>query len=91
MHRCFKRRKAALGDATRYSILWYLTGHEDATWEELAAVVDGDDVEEHVAELIDAGLVARIGAPDGSEAAYRATHVGRQEIESDTENAKGSE
>lgn len=80
-------RKAALAHATRYAILSYLQENGDVTRDDLAAIVE-DGVESHVSDLIDAGLAARIGAPDDQpeETVYRITATGRQEIESDIEH-----
>lgn len=75
-------RKAALAHPIRYAILYYLHENGDVTRENLAAII-GDGVESHVCDLIDAGLAARIGAPDDQpeETVYRVTHTGRREIE----------
>lgn len=80
-------RKAALAHPTRYAILSYLHENGDVTRENLAAIVE-DGVESHVGELIDAGLTARIGAPDDQpeETVYRISPAGRWEIESDIEH-----
>jgi DNA-binding transcriptional ArsR family regulator len=77
-------RKAALAHATRYAILSYLHENGDVSREDLATIVE-DGVESHVSDLIDAGLAARIGAPDDQpqETVYRITPSGRREIETD--------
>lgn len=79
-------KKAALADPTRYALLCYVHDVEEQTMEDLSDIVD-DDVEEHVSELIDAGLLARTGAPDEQpgKTVVRATHAGRREIETDIE------
>ncbi|WP_079890515.1 winged helix-turn-helix domain-containing protein [Halorubrum sp. AJ67] len=89
-------RKAALGDGRRYAILYYLWDREEVARKELAKAVDdpGFDLTHHLGELVDAGLVARVGAPedgDGRQTFYRVTHIGRQEITSDVQNITGSE
>ena len=89
-------RKAALGDQRRYAMLYYLWDREEVARKELAAAIDdpGFDLTHHLGELVDAGLVARTGAPDdrdGRQTFYRITHVGRQEIEADIRNVTGSE
>lgn len=48
----------------------------------------------HLGELVDAGLIARIRAPedtDGRQTFYRITHLGQQELTSDVQNITGSE
>ncbi|WP_283402430.1 helix-turn-helix domain-containing protein [Halorubrum sp. DM2] len=89
-------RKAALGDGRRYAILYYLWDREEVARKELAKAVDdpGFDLTHHLGELVDAGLIARVGAPedgDGRQTFYRVTHIGRQEITSDVQNITGSE
>lgn len=89
-------RKAALGDGRRYAILYYLWDREEVARKELAEAIDepGFDLTHHLRELVDAGLVARVGAPedqDGRQTFYRITHIGRQEITSDVQNITGSE
>lgn len=89
-------RKAALGDERRYAMLYYLWNREEVARKELAAAIGdpGFDLTHHLGELIDAGLVARIGAPDdrdGRQTFYRITHVGRQEVAADFRNVTGSE
>jgi DNA-binding transcriptional ArsR family regulator len=77
-------RKAALAHPTRYAILSYLHENGDVSRADLATIVE-DGVESHVGDLIDAGLAARIGAPDDQpqETVYRITPSGRREIETD--------
>jgi DNA-binding MarR family transcriptional regulator len=79
-------RKAALAHSTGYAILAYLHENSSVTRKNLAAIVE-DGVESHVGDLIDAGLAARIGAPDDQpeETVYRITPAGRREIKSDIE------
>jgi DNA-binding transcriptional ArsR family regulator len=89
-------RKAALGDGRRYAILYYLWDREEVARKELADAIDdpGFDLSHHLGELVDAGLVARVGAPeeeDGRQTFYRITHIGRQEIASDVQNITGSD
>lgn len=89
-------RKAALGDGRRYAILYYLWDREEVARKELAEAIDdpGFDLTHHLGELVDAGLVARVGAPadqDGRQTFYQITHIGRQEIASDVQNITGSE
>jgi DNA-binding MarR family transcriptional regulator len=89
-------RKAALGDRRRYAILYYLWEHEELPRRELAAAIDDPrfDLTHHLGEMVDAGLVARTGAPDdqdGRQTFYRITHVGRQELNADIENINGSD
>ena len=89
-------RKAALGDGRRYAILYYLWDREEVARKELADAIDdpGFDLTHHLGELVDAGLVARVGAPedeDGRQTFYRITHIGRQEIASDVQNITGSD
>ena len=89
-------RKAALGDGRRYAILYYLWDREEVARKELAdAIADsGFDLTHHLGELVDTGLVARVGAPedqDGRQTFYQITHIGRQEISSDIRNITGSE
>lgn len=89
-------RKAALSDRRRYAILYYLWDREEVARKELAEAVDdlGFDLTHHLGELVDAGLVARVGAPedqDGRQTFYRITHIGRQEIASDVQSITGSE
>lgn len=80
-------RKAALAHSTRYAFLSYLQENGDVTREDLVAIV-GDGVESHIGGLIDAGLAARIGAPDDQpdETVNRIPPTGRREIESDIEH-----
>ena len=89
-------RKAALGDGRRYAILYYLWDREEVARKELAEAVDdpGFDFTHHLGELVDTGLVARVGAPedqDGRQTFYRITHIGQQEIASDVQNITGSD
>lgn len=89
-------RKAALGDRRRYAILYYLWEREEVARKELAETIDdpGFDLTHHLGELVDAGLVARVGVPedqDGRQTFYRITHIGQQEITSDIRNITGSE
>lgn len=89
-------RKAAVGDERRYAILYYLWEQEELPRRELAAAIDDPrfDLTHHLGELVDAGLVARTGAPDdqdGRQTFYRITHVGRQELSADIENITGSD
>jgi DNA-binding MarR family transcriptional regulator len=89
-------RKAALGDTRRYAILYYLWDREEVARKELAAAI-GDpsfDLTHHLVELVDAGLIARMGAPedkDGRQTFYRITHIGRQEITADYRNITGAD
>lgn len=80
-------RKAALAHSTRYAILAYLHESSSVTRKNLTAIVE-DGVESHVVDLIDAGLAARIGAPDDqpAETVYRMTPAGRRETESDIDH-----
>ncbi|WP_435358113.1 ArsR/SmtB family transcription factor [Haloarchaeobius sp. DFWS5] len=87
-------RKAALGDPRRYAIVFLLYERDEVARKELAAAVDDPsfDLSHHLGELVDAGLVARTGAPegvDGRQTFYEITHVGRQEIAADYENVTG--
>jgi DNA-binding MarR family transcriptional regulator len=89
-------RKAALGDERRYAILYYLWDREEVARKELAEAVDDPmfDLTHHLGELVDAGLVARVGAPedqDGRQTFYQITHIGRQEITTDVQNITGSD
>lgn len=89
-------RKAALGDSRRYAILYYLWDREEVARKELAEAIDdpGFDLTHHLGELVDVGLVVRVGAPvdrDGRQTFYQITHIGRQEITSDVQNITGSE
>ena len=89
-------RKAALGDGRRYAILYYLWDREEVARKELADAIGdpGFDLTHHLGELVDAGLVARVGAledEDGRQTFYRITHIGRQEIASDVQNITGSD
>ena len=87
-------RKAALGDKRRYAMLYYLWDREEVARKELAAAI-GDpsfDLTHHLGELIDAGLIARTGAPedeDGRQTFYQITHIGRQEVTTDYRNITG--
>ncbi|WP_311170873.1 ArsR/SmtB family transcription factor [Halobellus ordinarius] len=88
-------RKAALGDGRRYAILYYLWDREEVARKELAEIIDdpGFDLTHHLGELVDAGLITRVGAPedtDGRQTFYRITHIGQQEITSDVQNITGS-
>lgn len=88
-------RKAALSDPRRYAVLYYLWDREEVSRKELAATIDdaGFDLTHHLDVLIDAGLVARTGAPDdqdGRQTFYRITHIGRQEITTDIQNITGT-
>ena len=88
-------RKAALGDSRRYAILYYLWDREEVARKELASAIDDPqfDLTHHLGKLIEAGLVARTGAPedeDSRQTFYRITHIGRQEVASDIENITGS-
>lgn len=87
-------RKAALGDARRYSILFLLYERDEVSRTELAEAIDDGsfDLTHHMGELIAVGLVARTGAPDGADGRqtfYKITHLGRQEVEADYENVTG--
>jgi len=89
-------RKAALSDPRRYAVLYYLWEREEVSRKEIATTIDdaGFDLTHHLGELIDAGLIARTGAPDdqdGRQTFYRITHIGQQEIESDVRNITGSD
>ena len=89
-------RKAALSDTRRYALLYYLWDREEVARKELAEAIDdpGFDLTHHLGELIDARLIARVGAPedeDGRQTFYRITHIGQQEITSDVQNITGSE
>lgn len=89
-------RKAALGDARRYAILFLLWEREEVARKELAAAIGDDsfDLSHHLGELVDVGLVARTGAPDdgdGRQTFYRITYLGRQEVEADYRNVTGSD
>lgn len=85
-------RKEALSHLTRYSLLCYLHDDGEQTKEDIDSMVE-DDVENHINELIDAGLAARTGAPEdqgeGEETMYRITHSGRQEIKTDISDVTG--
>ena len=88
-------RKAALSDGRRYAILYYLWDRKEVARKELAEAIDdpGFDLTHHLGELVDAGLIARVGAPedlDGRQTFYQITHIGRQEITSDVRNITGS-
>lgn len=87
-------RKAALGDARRYSVLFLLYEREELSRKTVADAIDDAsfDLTHHMGELIDTGLVARTGAPegaDGRQTFYKITHLGRREIEADYENITG--
>ena len=87
-------RKAALGDERRYAILFLLWEREEVARKELAVTIDDDryDLSHHLGELVDAGLIARTGAPedaDGRQTFYTITHLGRQEVDSDYRNITG--
>ncbi|SFS09938.1 Helix-turn-helix domain-containing protein [Halomicrobium zhouii] len=89
-------RKAALGDERRYAILFLLWDREEVARKELAAAIDDDsfDLSHHLGELVDVGLVARTGAPEGTDRRqtfYKITHLGRQEIDTDIRNITGSD
>jgi len=89
-------RKAALGDGRRYAILYYLWDRDEVARKELADAVNdpGFDLTHHLGKLVDAGLVARVGAPedqDGRQTFYQITHIGRQEITADVRNITGSD
>jgi len=89
-------RKAALGDARRYAILYYLWDRGEVARKELASAIDDPqfDLTHHLGELVEASLVARTGTPedqDGRQTFYRITHLGRQEVTSDVRNVTGSE
>lgn len=89
-------RKAALSDGRRYAILYHLWDREEVARKELAEAIDdpGFDLTHHLGELVDAGLIARVGAPedkDGRQTFYRITHIGKQEITSDVQNITRSE
>lgn len=89
-------RKAALSDGRRYAILYYLWDREEVARKELDEAIDDPEIDltHHLGELVDAGLVARVGAPedqDGRQTFYQITHIGRQEITSDVQNITGSE
>ncbi len=89
-------RKAALGDSRRYAILFLLWEREEVSRKECAAAIGDDsfDLTHHLGELVDVGLVARIGAPengDGRQTFYKITHLGRQEIAADCRNVTGSD
>lgn len=89
-------RKAALGDERRYAILFLLWERGEVARKELAAAIDDDsfDLSHHLGLLIDAGLVARTGAPDdadGRQTFYKITHLGRQEVDADYRNVTGSD
>jgi len=88
-------RKASLSDPRRYAVLYYLWERKELSRKEIAAAIDdaGFDLTHHLGELIDAGLIARTGAPedrDGRQTFYRITHIGQQEIASDVQNVTGS-
>ena len=87
-------RKAALGDERRYAILFLLWEREEVARKELAVAIDDDryDFSHYLGELVDAGLIARTGAPedvDGRQTFYTITHLGRQEVDSDYRNITG--
>jgi DNA-binding MarR family transcriptional regulator len=89
-------RKAALGDTRRYAILYYLWDRKEVARKELANAIDDPqfDLTHHLGKLVEAGLVARTGAPedeDRRQTFYRITHIGRQEVASDVQNVTGSE
>ena len=89
-------RKAALSDGRRYAILYYLWDRGKVARKELAEAIDdpGFDLTHHLAELVDIGFVARVGALediDGRQTFYWITHIGKREITSDTLNIAGSE
>jgi len=89
-------RKAALSDSRRYAILYYLRDRDEVARKELAEAIDdpGFDLTHHLGELVTAGLIARVGAPentDNRQTFYRITHIGRQEIASDIQNITGAE
>ena len=89
-------RKAALSDGRQYAILYYLWDRKEIARKELAEAIDdpGFGLTHHLGELVDAGLIARVGAPDdkdGRQTFYRITHIGKQEITSDVQNITGSE
>lgn len=89
-------RKAALGDARRYAIVFLLYERDEVARSELAAAIDDPtfDLTHHLGELVDVGLVARTGAPEGADGRrtfYEITHLGRQEIEADYRNVTGHE
>ena len=89
-------RKAALGDERRYAIMYYLWNRAEVARKELAELIDDPefDLTHHLATLIEAGLIVRVGAPDdgdGRQTFYRSTHIGRQEIAADSQNITGVE
>jgi DNA-binding MarR family transcriptional regulator len=84
-------RKKALADPTRYSILYLLYEYDQISRKRLAEETgrDGNDLQYHLRDLLDANLVAKIPAPegaDGRQTYYRITTLGKQEIASDIEH-----
>lgn len=88
-------RKAALGDERRYAIVYYVCVRGEVPCDELVSVIDtGEcDLTRHVDVLVSAGLITRVGAGEHTadhDPVYRATHIARQEIESDVQNIRGT-
>jgi DNA-binding MarR family transcriptional regulator len=87
-------RKRALADPTRYSILYLLYEYGEISRKRLVSETgrDGNDLQYHLRDLLDANLIATVPAPDdadGRRTYYRITTLGKQEVASDIEHVLG--
>lgn len=90
------KRKKALGDARRYSILYLVYDVEQINKQELMTIVDVDaeSLKEIMKPLLNTNLIARVSGPVDAGAEhthYRITKIGSDEIESDLKNIHGEE
>lgn len=83
------RRKKALADKTRYTILYLLYEYGELSRRRLSEETDrtGDSLQQHVEKLLDNNLIARrVTHNGGRRTYYRITHTGEQIIASDIDN-----
>jgi DNA-binding MarR family transcriptional regulator len=90
------RRKQALADSFRYSVLYLLYEYGRISRTRLVEETgrSSNGLQHHLDELLETNLVAEVPAPedtDGRRTYYRITTLGKEEIESDIENVVGGD
>lgn len=90
------RRKQALADPFRYSVLYILYEYGRISRTRLVEETgrSSNGLQHHIDELLETNLVAEVPAPEGTDGRrtyYRITTLGKAEIESDIENVVGGD
>jgi DNA-binding MarR family transcriptional regulator len=88
------RRKQALADSFRYSVLFLLYHYNRISRKRLVNETGrtSNGIQHHINDLLETNLMAEVPAPedaDGRRTYYRITTLGKQEMERDIENIVG--